>query len=141
MEKINKTISLYPGGIINQDGNNMNVTMQGYGSVTPSVVMQEWLSKMTQKEIDEWADSCDKWQKENGHKKFEWKNPTFKKKSFTLNPFKKVWRVEEGDWAEGHFEDFKTLEEAIKYAKKCSNIFVNIKNTITKKDIRVRDMS
>ena len=136
-----KTIALYPGGIINQNGNNMNVTMSGYGSVTPPIVLQEFIDKLSQKEIDEWADMCDKWQKEHGHKKYEWKNPIFKKKFRNWNPFAEIWKVTEGDWCQGHFEYFKTLEKAITYAKECSNIFVDIENIITKEEVRVRDIS
>ena len=135
-----KTIRPYPGGIINQNGNNMNVTLDGYGSVTPGSVLQEWINKMSQKNIDEWADRCDEWQKTNGHKKFEWKQPVFKKKTRNWNPFAKNWEVSEEDWSGGSFRDFKTLPEAIDYAKTCSNIFVDIKNKITNENFRVRDL-
>ena len=136
-----KTLTTYANGIMNQNGNNMPVTMQEYGSVTPNNVLQEWINKMSQKEINEWADRCDEWQKINGHKKFEWKEPIFKKKYRNWNPFANIWEVSEEDWAGGFFKDFKTLKEAIVYAKRCSNIFVTIKNKITDESIKVRDIS
>lgn len=136
-----KAIFLYPGGIINQNGNNMGLTLPDYGSVTPPQILQEWINELTQKQIIEWSDECDKWQKEYGHKKYEWKNPVFKKKSFSLNPFKKVWEVSCGDWVGGNCEFFRTLKEATQYAKTRNDIFVDIENEQTEESFRVRDMS
>src|SRR5437762_13830909 len=132
--KSKKSISLYPGGIINQNGNNMDVTLQGYGSVTPPVVLQEWINGLTQKQINEWADACDKWQEDRrkeGHKKCEWKSPIFKKKYRNFNPFNKPWEVEWGDWTGGGFKSFRTLEQSITFAKTRKDIFVDIKNEMT----------
>ena len=135
-------ISLYPGGIINQNGNNMPITLQGYGSVTPPAILQaDFIDKLTSKQIKEYAGMCDEWQKEHGKKKFEWKEPKFEKKFCNWNPFSKPWEVSEEDWTGGSFKDFKTLKEAIAYAKNCSNIFVDIKNKVTKESFRVRDIS
>ena len=145
MKDIKKIIRLYPGGIINQNGNNMNVTMQGYGSVTPENVLQDWINKMSQKNINEFADKCDEEQKrreKEGHKKFEWKQPIFIKK-FRKPLFfhRDIWQVDEGDWGGGSFKSFIELKDAINYAKTQRNIFVNIINKITNEVCKVRNMS
>lgn len=45
--------------IVNQNGNAIRISLEGYGSCTPYDVLQEWLDKMPQDKIDKWADECD----------------------------------------------------------------------------------
>ena len=46
--------------IINQNGNVMRIILEGYGSCTPIDKLKEWISKLSQKEINNLADECDK---------------------------------------------------------------------------------
>ena len=46
--------------IVNQNGNAIRTTLYGYGSCTPFNVLQEWIDKLSQKEIKKLADECDK---------------------------------------------------------------------------------
>ena len=59
-----------------------------------------------------------------------------------LNPnrgSRKLWTVSSSGWYGGSFESFWKLEDAIRYAKKENDLFVDIENEITGEDIRVRN--
>ena len=46
--------------IINQNKNAMRITLMEYGSCTPINILREWINNLSQKEIEELADECDR---------------------------------------------------------------------------------